>query len=94
MFRSFWLAIGVSLCILGGECLVFEKAVLADRSQSTAVSSVPNPFANTLLAGPREIVPPEWAPWSLMSAGAVIILYVITISRRVSADKRVIGFRQ
>ena len=93
MFRSFLLAVGISLCILGGECLVFEKAVLADKSPSASVSSVPSPFANTTLAGTREIVPPEWAPWSLLSAGAVIILYAITISRRVSADKKATSYR-
>ena len=85
MFRSFWLAVGISLCILGGECLIFEKAVLAGvSSQTTAVTSVPNPFADSMQTRAREIVPPEWAPWGLMSAGAVIILYAFNISRRVT----------
>lgn len=31
-----------------------------------------------------DVVPPEWAPWSLMSAGAVIILYSFTIPKRMA----------
>ena len=30
-----------------------------------------------------EVVPPEWAPWSLMGAGAVVVLYSFTIPKRV-----------
>ena len=29
----------------------------------------------------RDIEPPEWAPWSFLSAGTVIILYALTINR-------------
>ena len=31
----------------------------------------------------QEIVPPDWAPWSLIGAGAVVVLYSFTIPRRV-----------
>jgi len=30
-----------------------------------------------------EVVPPEWAPWSLMGGGAVVVLYSFTIPKRV-----------
>jgi hypothetical protein len=66
MWRSFFLAVGVFLVILGAESLAIDKAILA-RSQ-----------------GMTDIVPPEWAPWSLLSAGAVVILYSFTIPKRVS----------
>jgi len=29
----------------------------------------------------KDIEPPEWAPWSLLSAGTVIILYALTINK-------------
>ena len=29
-----------------------------------------------------EIVPPDWAPWSMMSAGAVTILYSFTLPKK------------
>ncbi len=34
------------------------------------------------LAGHGELVPAEWAPWSLMSAGAVMILYTFTLPQK------------
>lgn len=75
MWRAFFLAVGISLCILGAEAMVLHKAVLA--AEKTPEKPVPT-------TKPREIKPPEWAPWSLLSAGAVIVLYSFTIPRRVS----------
>ncbi len=82
MWRAFFAAIGAALLILGGECLVVEKAVLAGSPQQAATpmslfdnAHIPKPPAN------REWRPPEWAPWSLLSAGAVIMLYTFTLRR-------------
>ncbi len=94
MIRSFALAIGISLCILGGECLLIEKAVLVEANQAPAESSADAPFGQNdraafiqqePLAKPKRVVePPEWAPWSLLAAGAVIIIYSFTIPQRVA----------
>jgi hypothetical protein len=32
----------------------------------------------------REISPPDWAPWTLLAGGAVVMLYSFTIPQRVS----------
>jgi hypothetical protein len=69
MMRAFFLAIGMSAFILGLECLVIEKATLVPRGESVT-EGVP-------LA--RNVVPPDWAPWSLLSGGAVVMLYSFTI---------------
>ena len=37
-----------------------------------------------VLTAGGDVIPPEWAPWSLMSAGAVIILYSFTIPKRIA----------
>lgn len=72
MWRSFFLAIGVYVCLLGVQALAVERAVLkADVASQAGMQ--------------REIVPPEWAPWSLIGAGAVVVLYSFTIPRRVAA---------
>lgn len=78
MWRSLFVALGCTACILGAECLVLEKAVLR--------SDAPAPTAGLFTANQptrREIVPPEWAPWSLLSAGAVTMLYSFTVPQRV-----------
>jgi hypothetical protein len=69
MVRAFFLAVGLYAFILGLECLVIDKAVL--HANSDAVTGE--------IASFREITPTEWAPWSLLSAGAVVMLYSFTI---------------
>lgn len=72
MWRSFFLAIGVYCCLLGVEALAVEKAVLKhDFSSGTGATAQ------------REIAPPDWAPWSMMAGGAVVVLYSFTLPRRV-----------
>ena len=67
MWRAFFLAVGVFIVALGAESLLIERA-LWSTGQGAAV---------------RQLTPPEWAPWSLLSAGAVVIIYSFTIPRRV-----------
>jgi len=85
MWRAFFLAVGISMCIVGAECLAVDRFELAgedvfeDTPAGTATmfgSSPPPPLAPS-----RDIEPPEWAPWSFLSAGAVVILYALTINR-------------
>jgi hypothetical protein len=74
MLRAFFLAIGMSAFVLGLECLVIDKAVLAP-SGDNAASAVAQQVAPSV----REVTPPEWAPWSLLSGGAVVMLYSFTL---------------
>jgi hypothetical protein len=70
MVRSFFLAIGLYAFILGLECLVIDKAVLHARGDGVAQQAVKS-F--------REFTPQDWAPWSLLSVGAVVMLYSFTL---------------
>jgi hypothetical protein len=80
MWRSLFLAMGIVLCILGAECLVMEKAVLkGDDAQIPQASAI---FMSPSVQSSKEVVPPEWAPWTLMSFGAVVVLYSYSIPRR------------
>ena len=83
MLRAFFLAMGISLCILGGECLILDKAVLAARNGPAVTDqSAQGPAGGFLLI--REVVPPEWAAWSLLSVGVVVMIYSFTVPRRVA----------
>lgn len=95
MFRAFLIAIGISMCIVGGEFLVVERAVVAyphktNGTAATPASSVHDPFSQHSYSLPaadsegiarHEFDPPEWAPWSLLSGGIVVALYAITVQR-------------
>lgn len=83
MWRSFFLALGICLCIWGLECLVIEKAVLAGEVKAPE-NEMGAFFSQPMQPAKKEFTPPEWAPWSLMSSGAVVILYSFTLPRRVS----------
>ena len=74
MWRALFLALGIYCCVLGAECLVIEKATLASRGDQQSVFGMG--------ARKREVVPSDWAPWSLLSAGAVTILYSFTLPQR------------
>ncbi len=80
MRRSFFFAIGLFVFLLGTQCLAVDKFILKSR--------LPAPPKNQWIAsaepqlGPnRELIPPDWAPWTLMSTGAVVCLYSYTVYR-------------
>ncbi|RLS48335.1 MAG: hypothetical protein DWH87_05510 [Planctomycetota bacterium] len=60
MWKSVFLATGVFACLVGAELLVIDSASVKPING----------------AGPvREITAPDWAPWALISAGAVTLLH-------------------
>jgi hypothetical protein len=71
MWRSFFLAVGAYCCLLGVQAMAVEKAVL-------------KPDTRLAQSGHSEIAPPDWAPWSLLGTGAVVLLYSFTIPQRVN----------
>lgn len=74
MWRALFMAVGITGAVLGLECLAIDKAIL----------SSPNNGPNQALATTREWVPPEWLPWTLLSGGAIVVLYSFTIPRRMA----------
>jgi hypothetical protein len=79
MVRAFFAAVGISLCILGAECLLVDSAVLASAEKLPVAR-------NTLYLGapPTEkkvVETPEWAPWTFLSAGIIISIYAVTLKR-------------
>ena len=70
MWRSFFLAVGAYICLLGLEALAIDHAVLKPQVRSGQV-----------VAPARNVTPPEWAPWSLLAAGTIVVLYSFTLVR-------------
>ena len=79
MWRSLFLAVGAFAVILGAEFMVIDKAILKSRHEAPPGSVH---ALNSEAGRSREFVPKEWAQWSLLSAGAVVMLYSFTIQRR------------
>jgi len=82
MWRALFLAIGISLIILGVECLAVGKVTFKAYGKPEKV------VQKTLQAPPpgparrREFVVGDHAPWSLMGLGAVVIIYAFDLPRR------------
>jgi hypothetical protein len=84
MWRALFLASGFFVMILGVECLGVERVSLKMRDAQPAPVS---PFDLEAKEGSqKQIVPPPWAPWSLLASGAVVCLYSFTIPRRVAGN--------
>ena len=82
MWRAFFMAVGATLCILGLECMVLEKAVLAAPTSENVSDYGYDAYGLDVVADRptgRTIEPPEWAPWSFLSAGAVVLLYALSV---------------
>jgi len=77
MFRWLSIALGVVLVVLGAESLAVDKAIMHKKQvrpeeQNTFAFMSTEPQA-------QEIVVPEWAPWTMLSTGAIILLYSLAI---------------
>ena len=80
MWRAFFLAVGIFCVMIGGQCLVVDSFVMAGQSPPAEATT-----ASLFNAPPppmqREVKPAEWAPWSFLSVGAVVILYSLTLNK-------------
>ncbi|NQU21745.1 MAG: hypothetical protein HQ567_10715 [Candidatus Nealsonbacteria bacterium] len=84
MWRALFLAVGLYVMILGAECLAVENVKLKLRD---APPPPQNAWETPPTEGPQKVItPPRWAPWSLMSTGAVVCLYSFTIPRRMQGN--------
>ena len=74
MWRSIFMAVGITVAVVGLECMVIDKAILISRDNG----------GGQALVSSKEWVPPEWAPWSLVTGGVIVVIYTFTIPRRVA----------
>jgi len=66
MWKSFCLASGIFACVLGAEMLLIDSAVILPMDGG----------------GPRTFTAPDWAPWTLLSAGAVTVMHFVALPGR------------
>jgi len=83
MWRAMFLAAGLYTMILGAECLAVEQVKLKLHEDPPPAPQSAWPGEPPKAGPPMVLAPPRWAPWSLMSVGAVVCLYSFTIPRRI-----------
>jgi hypothetical protein len=89
MWRTLFIAIGVVLVIFGVEFLVVDKATWARESDAPVIerpqtfNAGSTKFFNRIRAqenkNPNEFEPASWLPWAMLSSGAIVILYSLTL---------------
>ncbi|QDV27222.1 hypothetical protein [Aureliella helgolandensis] len=86
MWRSFFLAVGTMLIILGVECMLIDSATFAAEAPAAPVQVKNESWFETppvmQSARKRVVKPPEWIPWSSIATGAVVVLYAMTLPAR------------
>jgi hypothetical protein len=82
MWRAFFLAIGLFMAILGGQCLGVQKFTLRIDEDPVVQKGGLLDDIQVTPGAKKVIIPPPWVPWSLMSTGAVVCLYSFTLPRR------------
>lgn len=96
MWRALFLAFGGTLLVMGLESMVLDHAVMATDS---GFMEAPQPRTEPVLddwgieidrrvipAEPKIIRAPEWAPWSMLSTGIIMLFYGFARkTRRVAA---------
>ena len=82
MWRALFLAIGISLFILGVECLAVNKFTLKARGKPENVERKTLQASSVAAANRREFVVGDYAPWSLMGLGAVVVIYAFDLPQR------------
>jgi hypothetical protein len=70
MWRAFFLAIGMFLLVVGAECMAIDQATITNPGEEETGPTVVT------------VTPQEWIPWSLVSAGAVTMLYSYTLPQK------------
>jgi len=97
MWRAIFLALGVTACLIGAQCMVLDHVVLKAKAKSAEADPPPAPPVSTPHAAPaqptqttfsadqpqgRVVEIKDWFPWTFLSFGAVVILYSFTIPKR------------
>jgi hypothetical protein len=79
MARAFLMALGISACILGAECMAVERFVLYGDGKAAPPEPVSFFGAAPSTEPTREYKPPEWMGWTFLSGGAIVILYSLAM---------------
>lgn len=84
MWRTFFLSVGIALAIFGAEFLVVEKAVWAKEAEESDVQQVAGYLVDdneTEKEVQEDFQPQPWVPWAMLSSGAIVILYCVSIPK-------------
>lgn len=82
MMRATFFAVGLFIALWGGAFLVIDKFVLAS-DEAPVQAGFRGLFGGGAVAAKKRVLdPPDWAAFSLMSVGAVTMLYAVALPKK------------
>jgi hypothetical protein len=84
MLRSSFFATGLFVLLCGVMFLFVDKIVLSSQEDPSRTPGIRGMFMSVNGNRQEVVDPPDWAAFSLMSVGAVTILYSIALPRKKS----------
>jgi hypothetical protein len=72
MMRALFLGLGLFVMVLGLEAMAIDSATVTNPQDTAAAGG-----SSTVT-----FTPADWVPWTLVSAGAVTILYSYTLPQK------------
>jgi hypothetical protein len=82
MVKSCFFAIGMFATLCGVSLLFVDKVVLNGNEEPQTESAISSMFSSVTPEQQKVIDPPEWAAFSLMSVGAVTMLYSVALPKK------------
>ena len=85
MLRSCFFSVGLFVTLWGVTFLFVDKLVLKDDGVAARSQGFRGMFSAVGAQNDRDLNPPDWAAFSLMSVGAVTMLYAVALPRKSKA---------
>ena len=82
MLRSTFFALGLFVALWGGSFLMIDRMVLSWKEEAVRSPGFRGLFSSLSLDNRQVFDPPEWAGFSLISVGAVTMLYAIALPKK------------
>jgi hypothetical protein len=82
MLRGTFFSIGMFIALWGGSLLFIDKVVLKVADDSAARPPGFRGMYQPQQKQQRVIAPPDWVSFSLLSVGAVTMLYAVALPRK------------
>jgi hypothetical protein len=82
MLRSIFFSAGLFIALAGLLFFFVDKVVFNSRDEQIRQSGFRGLFMPARVSQPRVVDPPDWTSFSLISIGAVTMLYSVALPRK------------
>lgn len=82
MLRSCFFSVGLFVTLWGAALLFVDKLILTEQNDVQPERGISAMFSSVTPERQKVVDPPDWAAFSLMSVGAVTMLYAVALPKK------------